>query len=128
MILEIRKGSINTVKVAGKFTKESPTQAAKKRSSPLEALTNNFCGVFYKVPAQVNNAGKKETRQVFTEAPEGIPLERHRTAVIVRHIVLRMVHPDMMAVICFRRLTKERSEYPGQVMVQKIILFIKNTR
>lgn len=82
-----------------------------------------FAFLAHKIAGQVVDAGKEEAAQVRAKSADRVPLKAHGAAFVFRQVVFRVVHADVVTVVSFRRLAKERPQYPGKVMVHNIVLF-----
>lgn len=81
-----------------------------------------FAFLAHKIAGQVINAGKEEAAQVCAKPADGVPLKAHGAAFVFRQVIFRVMHANMVTVVSFRRLAKERAQYPGKVVVHEIVL------
>ena len=109
-----------------------PAEISENTNSGEESYFPCQC-FFYKfwflseleVPHQFVYTCKKKTEKIPQKIEEAIPLVGHGRTIVMFHIILCMVHPDVMTEIGVRRLAHKRTQTPGDQIISRFILDFK---
>ena len=77
------------------------------------------------VEVQVVHTIEDEPAHVFAKIPHAVALELQRGAIIGFHVVLCMVHADVVCAVGFGGVPKQGGQAPGQIVVQRLVFFFE---
>lgn len=101
---------------------QSYAQGKEQYLAPQRAVEQAAAVLAHKVGTQVVNAGEHKRGEVLPKPAQRIALKGHGGALIIGHVVLRMVHAYVVGIVGLRRLPEERAYHPRQKVVEETIL------
>jgi hypothetical protein len=103
------------------------TEQHKQHLSTHRAVKQALALLPEKIGGEVIDTSKQEGAEVNHKVLKRVSLKGHGAAFIVLQVILRMVHADVMGVVCLRGMTEKGGYDPGEVIIQEFILLFKES-